>query len=303
MKPYSIQSIAQLHKLLKLPSPRHPLISIMDFEDITCFDDSALEAIAYNFYCIAIKKNFEGKMRYGQRHYDFDRGVMTFFAPKQVVVTEIRDDWQLEGQWLVFHPDFIQGYSLASEIHQFGFFSYAVNEALHLSEDEEHIIKRLFEDIRREYSAMVDRFSQDVIIKQLELLLSYCNRFYHRQFLTRKQGSDSLLIGFENLLDSYFENGDAEAHGLPGVSYFADRLNISRNYLSDMLRVITGQSAQQHIQQKVIEKAKELLTLSELSVAEIAYQLGFEYPQSLHKLFKKKTDLSPLEFRQQVRSK
>ncbi len=236
-------------------------------------------------------------MRYGQQHYDFDDGIMTFFAPGQVVITEIRDDWNLEGQWLVIHPDFIQGFPLAAEIRKFGYFSYAVNEALHLSPEEEHMITALLTDIARESQAATDVFSQPILIKQIELLLNYCDRFYHRQFLTRKQASGNLLNTFEALLDDYFNNPERQVSGLPNVSYFADRMNLSPNYLSDMLRNLTGQSAQLHIQQKLIDKAKELLSVTDLSVSEVAYRLGFEYPQSFSKLFKNKTDRTPGEFR------
>lgn len=297
MKPYAIQSIRELHQLLELSRPKHPLISVIDFSTIKCFDDEKLEAISYGFYCIAIKKNFKGKMRYGQQHYEFDEGIMTFFAPNQVVITEIRDDWELEGLWLAIHSDFLQGFSLFRDIRKFGFFSYSVHEALHLSEDEERTISQLLSTISVESQVATDIFSQTIIIKQIELLLNYCDRFYHRQFLTRKQANSSLLSGFEALLEDYFNHNRTETEGIPSVSYFAGKLNLSRNYLSDMLRNTTGQSAQQHIQQRVIEKAKELLTNSELNVSEISYQLGFEYPQSFHKLFKSKTNLSPLEYR------
>lgn len=297
MKPYAIQSIRELHQLLELPKPKHPLLSVIDFSSIKCFDDQKLEAVTYGFYCVAIKKNFKAKMRYGQQHYDFDEGMMTFFAPHQVVITEIRDDWELEGLWLVIHPDFLLGFSLSREIRQFGFFSYAVHEALHLSEEEEITINQLLAHISKESQAAIDTFSQTIIIKQIELLLNYCDRFYQRQFLTRKQADSSLLSNFEALLEDYFGQDLTVTEGIPSVSYFAEKLNLSRNYLSDMLRSITGQGAQQHIQEKVIEKARVLLTNSELNVSEIAYQLGFEYPQSFHKLFKSKTNLSPLEYR------
>tara|TARA_R110000744_G_scaffold292190_3_gene402772 strand:+ start:1116 stop:2009 length:894 start_codon:yes stop_codon:yes gene_type:complete len=293
MKPYTIQSIRELHKLLELPKPKHPLISLIDFSVIKCYDDEKLEAVTYGFYCIAIKKNFDGKMRYGQQHFDFDDGIMTFYAPNQVIITEIRDDWELEGFWLTLHPDFFQGFSLGKEIHQYGFFSYNLNEALHLSIEEEKTINQLLLDISIESQLSIDTFSHSIIIKQIELLLNYSNRFYHRQFLTRKQVNNSLLSTFETLLNTYFE----ESEGIPSVRYFAERMNLSRNYLSDMLRSTTGQSAQQHIHQKLIENAKVLLSTSEMNVSEIAYKLGFEYPQSFHKLFKNKTNLSPLEFR------
>jgi AraC family transcriptional activator of pobA len=297
MKPYPIRSIRQLHELLELPKPKHPLISVIDFSEIKCFADPELESVTYNFYCIALKRNFNGVMKYGQQHYDFDDGTMTFFAPNQVVTTQIRDDWALKGDWLVIHPDFMQGFSLAREIRQFGYFSYAVNEALHLSEDEEKTISLLIADIAREIRRATDKFSQTIIIKQIELLLSYCDRFYQRQFLTRKQAGNNHLTSFEQLLDDYFSNQEMQGGDIPSVGFFAEKLNLSANYLSDMLRSSTGQSAQQHIQQKLIDKAKALLSSTELSVSEIAYQLGFEYPQSFSKLFKNKTDKTPKEFR------
>lgn len=297
MKPYAIQSIRELHELLELPKPKHLLISVINFSKIKCFSNENLEAVTYGFYCIALKKNFKGRMRYGLQHYDFDDGVMTFFAPNQVVITEIRDDWALEGCWLVIHPDFIRGFPLAKEIHQFGYFSYTVNEALHLSHEEEQTVTDLFDNIDRESKIVTDAFSQPILIKQIELLLNYCDRFYHRQFLTRKQASSNLLSSFEQLLNEYFDENKNQSSDIPSVSFFAEKLNLSANYLSDMLRNSTGQSAQQHIQHKLIDKAKELLSSTELSVSEIAYLLGFEYSQSFSKLFKNKTTKTPKEFR------
>ncbi|WP_432710574.1 helix-turn-helix domain-containing protein [Pedobacter sp.] len=297
MKPYAIQSIRVLHELLELPKPKHPLISVIDYSKIKCFDDQKLESVTYGFYCISLKKNFNGRMRYGQQHYDYDDGIMSFFAPNQVVITEIRDDWELEGLWLVIHADFIQGFSLGKEIGQFGFFSYAVNEALHLSEEEEQMITVLMNDIAKESEKTTDTFSHDILIKQVELLLSYCNRFYHRQFLTRKQAGNKLLTSFEQLLDEYFNHDGAQAQRLPSVAQLANKLHLSSNYLSDMLRSTTGHSAQQHIQLKLISKAKTLLSSTDLSISEIAYKLGFDYPQSFSKLFKNKTHITPRQFR------
>lgn len=297
MKAYPIRSIRQLHELLGLPKPKHPLISVMDFSEIKCFSDPALESVTYDFYCIALKKNFNGVMKYGQQHYDFDDGTMTFFVPNQVVTTEIRDDWALHGSWLVIHPDFLHGFSIAREIRQFGYFSYAANEALHLSEEEDRTVTLLMADIARESRQAPDKFSQAIIIKQVELLLSYCDRFYQRQFLTRKQAGNDHLSAFEHLLDDYFNLPNTQGSNIPTVSFFAEKLNLSSNYLSDMLRSSTGQSAQQHIQQKLIDKAKALLSSTGFSVSEIAYQLGFEYPQSFSKLFKNKTGKTPKEFR------
>jgi AraC family transcriptional activator of pobA len=303
MKPYIIKSIRELHQLLELPKPKHNLISVIDFSEIKCFEDPDLESICYGFYSIAIKKNFKGVMHYGQRHYDFDDGVMSFFAPNQVVITEIRNDWKLEGLWLIIHPDFLQGFSLVKDISKFGFFSYDVNEALHLSPDEQLTISHLLTSIAKESQIMTDLFSQPIIIKQIELLLNYCDRFYYRQFLTRKQANTGLLSNFGKLLKEYFDSNMTQREGIPSVSYFSERLHLSQNYLSDMLRSTTGQSAQQHIQQKLMDDAKELLANSDLKVSEIAYQLGFEYPQSLHRLFKSKTQLSPLEYRDKFKRK
>jgi AraC family transcriptional activator of pobA len=213
------------------------------------------------------------------------------------LTTEIRDDWTLQGDWLVIHSDFMQGFSLARDISKFGYFSYAVNEALHLSVEEEKTISLLIADIDRESKQAIDNFSQTIIIKQIELLLSYCGRFYQRQFLTRKQAGNNHLSSFERLLDDYFSNQEMQDRDIPSVGFFAEKLNLSANYLSDMLRASTGQSAQQHIQQKLIDKAKALLSTTELSVSEIAYQLGFEYPQLFSKLFKNKTNQTPKEFR------
>jgi AraC family transcriptional activator of pobA len=296
--PYQIQSISELHRILELLKPKHPLISVINFEKIKCYSEEKLRSVSYNFYCIAIKKDFEGKMKYGQNYYDFDEGLMTFFAPGQVITTEINYDKILNGWWLVVHPDFIQHTSLAKKMPGFGYFSYAVYEALHLSEDEETLLEDIINKIAVESLSPTDQFSQDVIISYLELFLNYCNRFYNRQFLTRKQASNDTLSKLEELLTAYFNANDRKQKGLPTVQYLADQLNTSPKYLSDMLKAVTGQSTQQHIHDKLIEKAKESLTTTSLSVSEIAYQLGFEHPQSFNKLFKSKTNATPLKFRQ-----
>lgn len=295
--PYLINSISELHRLLEIPKPEHPLVSVINFADIKCFSTENLTSIIYNFYSVCIKRDFKGKVKYGQNYYDFDEGVMTFFSPNQLINSEVTDDRALSGWWLVVHPDFIRNYALAKGIKEYGYFSYAVNEALHLSEKEESMITSIMQNIRQEYSSVIDSFSQDVIISHIELLLNYSNRFYNRQFITRKHASNDLLTTMEILLTDYFNSDNVQEMGVPTVRYLAEKLNISANYLSDMLRSLTGQSTQQHIHDKLIEKAKERLTTTSLSVSEIAYQLGFEHPQSFSKLFKNKTNVSPLEFR------
>ncbi len=295
--PYTINSISDLHRLLGLPKPLHPLVSVIDMSGIACHFDDNLTSVIYNFYSICIKKNFKGKLRYGKNYYDFDEGTMTFFSPGQVISTVVEADIALDGWWLVVHPDFIRTYTLGKIIGNYGYFSYAVNEALHLSDQEEQKITSIMQNIAEEYKSVIDTYSQDVMVSQIEVLLNYCNRFYNRQFLTRKAASNDLLVKLEDLLNNYFESDHVSKHGLPTVQYLSSQLNISANYLGDMLRSLTGMNAQQHIHQRLIEKAKERLTTTALTVSEIAYELGFEHPQSFSKLFKNKMKVSPLEFR------
>ena len=297
----NIDSILQFHRLLSLPDPLHPMISVIHLEDIRFKKDSVLEKFSTGFYSISLKKDVMAKMKYGQNQYDFDKGVLSFTAPKQIQNLDLSDidsdnNGAGNGFALLFHPDFLGKHSVASTIKNYGFFSYSSNEALHLSEKEEQNILEIFLKIEQEYQH-IDKHTQEIIVAQIDLLLSYCNRFYERQFITRKPANNDILIKMENLLDDYFNNEESLKEGIPTVDYFASQLNLSPHYLSDMLRTLTGQSTQQHIQNKLIEKAKEFLSTTELSVAEIAYHLGFEYPQSFNKLFKKKTEISPLEFR------
>ena len=293
--PYVINSVSELHRLLELPKPAHPLVSVINMDNIKCHFDDNLTSVIYNFYSICIKKGFNGKLKYGQNYYDFDEGIMTFFSPGQVIATVVDNDTALSGWWLVVHPDFIRSHALGKTIKDYGYFSYATHEALHLSDKEEAMIAALMQNIDAEYQSVTDNFSHGVMISQIDLLLTYCNRFYSRQFITREQANSDLLVNLEQLLSDYFDSGTRS--GLPTVQYISEQLHVSPNYLSDMLRTLTGQSTQQHIHNKLIEKAKEILTTTQLSVSEIAYQLGFEHPQSFSKLFKNKTDATPLAFR------
>lgn len=263
---------------------------------ISVHKDRLPVSFLFDFYKISFKTNLKGKIKYGQSYYDFDDGGLLFTSPNQLLATA--DDTEYTGYSLLIHPDFLRNYPLGKNIRNYGFFSYSANEALHLSEKEKQIVLGIFANIEDELRSNIDDFSQDVIVAQVELLLSYGNRFYKRQFITRKAVNNDLLTQLESLLDDYFGHETALSGGLPTVQYLADGLHVSPRYLSDMLRSLTGQSAQQHIHEKLIEKAKEILSVSNLSVAEVAYRLGFEHPQSFNKLFKKKTNLSPLEFRQ-----
>jgi AraC family transcriptional regulator, transcriptional activator of pobA len=296
-KPYLINSISEQHRLLSLPKPEHPLVSLIDFSEVREGSGTLPGNFMMNFYTIAIKKGFKGKLKYGQHYYDFDEGVMSFISPGQVLSQVAAEDSPLSGWLLMIHPDFIRSYPLAKTIKNYGFFSYDLNEALHLSEKEENLVAGIMKNIRQEYLSVIDSFSQDVIISHIELLLNYANRFYNRQFITRKHVNNDLLINLEALLKDYFTGNLVQQQGLPTVQYVAQALNLSPSYLSDMLRSLTGQNAQQHIHGKLIEKAKESLSTTALTVSEIAYQLGFEHPQSFSKFFKNKTDCSPLEYR------
>jgi AraC family transcriptional activator of pobA len=272
-----INSISEKHRLVSLPEPLHPLVSVIRVSDIRFTDPDIWKNFSVNFYCISLKKNVGGKTRYGQQYYDYDKGVMTFIAPRQMMSL---DDSQTDilspatGYALLIHPDFLYKYPLAATIKNYGFFSYSINEALHLSEKEEKNIEDIFLKIEQEYQH-IDKHTQDIIIAQIELLLSYSNRFYERQFITRKAVNHDVLSKMEQLLADYFEREEALKTGPPTVEYLASQLNLSPHYLSDLLRSLTGQSAQQHIQEKLIEKAKAYLSASNLTVAEIAYQLGF----------------------------
>lgn len=295
--PQIINSVSELHRILSLPKPEHPMISLFGFSALKNDSNGIETNFVLNFYSIAIKKGFKGKMKYGQHYYDFDEGVMSFISPGQVISKNSADN-PPSGWCLNFHPDFIMNYPLNKHIKKYNFFSYAVHEALHLSDKEEALTEAIMKNIEQEYCSSIDTYSQDVMVAHIELLLNYSNRFYNRQFITRKGGSNSVLLNFEELLTDYFNSNKIQELGLPAVQYFSSKLNVSPSYLSDMLRSLTGQSTQHHIHNKLIEKAKEILTTTSLSVSEIAYQLGFEYPQSFNKLFKSKTSVSPLEFKQ-----
>jgi AraC family transcriptional regulator, transcriptional activator of pobA len=291
-----LDSIPEVHRMLGIPGPVHPLISLMDASEGQIEMWRLPASYVPGFYKISFITKFGGKFRYGQGYYDFDEGSLLFTAPNQVV-GGIDGYAENRGYSLIFHPDFLQGHPLAAKIKQYGFFSYAANEALHLSEQERTIIRSIYGFIQQELNSRIDDFSHEVIVSQIELLLSYAKRFYKRQFLTRQVIANDLLQQLEALLHAYFEQQKPAVQGIPTVQYLAVHLNYTPNYLSDMLRSLTGLNAQQHIHQKLIERSKELLSTSNLSISEIAYQLGFEHPQSFSRLFKMKTRISPVEFR------
>ncbi len=290
----TINTISEFHRLLSLPEPRHPLVSVVNLAESIFLEDEVWKGFVNRFYCVALKRDAKGKIRYGQQHYDYDKGVLSFTAPNQVQQLDLQNTECGAGYLLIFHPDFLLHHHLATSIHQYGFFDYAVNEALHLSAEEENDLIAILHNIDKE-CGHIDKHTQEIILTQIETLLKYSDRFYERQFLTRKNNNSDLLTRFEQLLDEYYRSG---AEGLLTVQYLAAKMNLSPNYLSDLLRVHTGQNTQQHIHEKLISLAKEKLTTTDLTVSEIAYALGFEHAQSFSTLFKKKTSLSPQAFRQ-----
>lgn len=294
-----IKSIGGFHSAAGLPKPEHPLISVIDMELLRRPLAEGTFSRVFDFYVISLKKNFHLKMRYGQQSHDFDEGVLHFMAPGQVLTVEYtkNQEYNPSGWMILFHPDLLWNTNLAKTIKQYEYFGYAVGEALHLSDKEESMITAIAKNMEQEYHANIDRFSKSVIVAQLELLLTYADRFYQRQFITRQVSGHDVLNRFDDLVSAYFTSGALTAKGLPTVAHIAEALHLSPNYLSSLLKSITGQSTQQHLHDRLIGLAKEKLSTTSLTVSEIAYELGFEHLASFSKLFKTKTNLSPLEFR------
>lgn len=297
---FRFKTISAFHNYSNLPSPEHPLISLVDYSNVNYPTDSNEIKWIQDFYSIGLKRNVSGKFNYGQQKYDFDQGVLSFVAPQQILNIQINQNLKVNasGWLLLIHPDFLWNTPLAKSIKNYDFFGYAVNEALFLSEKEENNLVEMFKNIQREYQSNIDKFSENIIISQIELLLNYAERYYERQFITRKITNHQILTRLEESLNHYFNNTEILVNGIPTVTQIASDLNLSPNYLSSVLKNISGQSTQEYIHNKLIEKAKEKLSTTELSISEIAYELGFEYPASFSKLFKNKTNSSPIEFRQ-----
>ncbi len=293
--------LTEYHKYLGLKAPEHPLFSVVSISskktDSTCADlDIALSS---DFYSISLKNIISGEIFYGRTKYDCRNGTMIFMAPKQ----EIRVSGlniESTGRSIVFHEDFIRGNSIKDEIKKYNYFSYAVNEALHLSPKEEKMIASIFDQIEQEYTNNQDEFSKELILSQLSTLLKYANRFYHRQFLHRKESSSSLLDNFIDKIELYMSEEQAEGKAIPSIEYLADSMAMTPRYLSDALKIETGKTAIENLHIYLIDKAKDLLLQPDASIASIAYKLGFEYPQYFARLFKKKVGMTPSEYRNQV---
>ncbi|SHK98828.1 helix-turn-helix domain-containing protein [Flagellimonas taeanensis] len=298
MNTIRIKSITELHRMVGLAPPEHPLISVMNYADVQMPEGFTEMRAILDFYYITLKRGFKNKLQYGQQTYDFDEGLMGFMAPNQLISgggPSPEDD--LKGWIMLIHPDFIWNTSLATKIKKYEFFGYAVHEALFLSDKEETIVNGIVGAIKNEYHSNIDAFSKQIIISHIENLLSYVERFYNRQYITREKSNHQILEKLDMLLTTYFNDGDLVSRGLPTVQYISDTLHISQNYLRGLLKMYTGKNTQQHIHDMLVDRAKEKLSTTDLSVSEIAYELGFEHPQSFSKLFKKKTNMSPSEFR------
>jgi AraC-like DNA-binding protein len=291
-----LESIGELHEFVQAPRPRHPLVSVIDHRDFYARVPKG-EGMKFRvgFYTISCKK-FDGLMYYGKGHYDFKDGSLVFTAPGQIVGAG--PNIHVEDGWGLFvHPDLLYGTALGKKMHEYNFFHYEVNEALHISEEENALIRDCLSKIEREYAGSIDKHTQGLIVSNIELLLNYCDRFYDRQFYTRARVNADVVQRFESLLKEYFGQASLIESGLPPVTYFSSRLNLSPSYLSDLLQRTTGKSTLEHIHLELVDRAKSLLWGTESSISEIAYELGFEHPSHFTKIFKAKTGKSPSEFR------
>ncbi len=294
---FTINSISRLHEVFNYPKPKHPLITWLDAADMEIHPEQVNMKVTSNFYMVSMKDKSCG-LEYGRNSFDFEEGVVTFSAPGQVLKsTETIQKGKIQGWMLLFHPDLVRNTHLGSQMESYSFFNYDVVEALHVSEEEETTINATVGNIKSEYERRIDNHSQRVIVSNLELLLNYCLRFYERQFHTRSHQNKDVISQFERELQAYFKGGQHLESGLPSIHYFADRAHLSQHYFSDLIKKETGRKPKDHINDYVIEKAKHLLLSTEQSLSEVAYDLGFNYPHYFTRLFKSKTGLTPVEYR------
>ena len=292
-----VETITDLNKMLRQDKPTHPLVSVVDFSRLNLKKQGNVK-VSSGFYTVMQKNLCPGALRYGRNYYDFQEGTLFFSGPNQVIALENPDESKdVYGWGLFFHPELIRGTSLNPKMKDYNFFSYNLHEALHLSEKEQSKLKEIIEDIKVELSLNIDKHSKTLIVSSIELLLNYSNRYYDRQFITRTESNKDIIADFEKLLADYFLSEELQNKGFPSVKDFAKQIHLSPNYLSDLLKKETGKNGTEHIQSHVIELAKDKLLSSTISVSEIAYDLGFEYPQYFSKMFKKKTGITPAEYR------
>ena len=291
-----VESIRQLHEIAGFDKPRHPLLTIIDYSGVSTILPVPKIKFACDFYSVNYKTNCS--FSYGRKNFDHGEGTLLCTAPGQVITyerKEVKDN--TEGWGLYFHADLIRNTSLGEKINEYTFFLYDENEALHLADHEKETLLSVLKQIEKEYNTNIDRFSQDLIVSSIEVLLNYCKRFYGRQFITRKNQNTDTIVKFEKFLSEYINSGKLKEKGIPSVKYCAENMNLSANYFSDLLKSETGKNCQEHIHFHILEKAKNMLLNPSLSVNEIADELGFEYPQYFSKLFKNKVGMAPGEYR------
>ena len=295
MKQVLLDSVDKYNKLYGLET-LHPLVSIVDLSKATQVVNHV--KMDYGVYALYLKNSTECNIKYGRKKYDYQEGTIVCFAPRQVaeVTTEVAEV-KPNVYGILFHPDIIRGTSLGQNIKKYGFFSYSSNESLHLSEREKEVIMDCLKNISTELNHAIDKHSKSLIAMNIELLLNYCLRFYERQFITREESNRDVLQLFEKYVDEYFDNKNQVENGLPSVKYFADKVYLTPNYFGDLIKKETGKSAQEYIQLKVIERAKDRLMNSNLTISEIAYELGFQYPQHFSRVFKQHTGATPNQYR------
>ena len=294
---HEIKTVADYNKMLGIKTP-HPLVNVVDFSTLKPQEKSAASGtFTFGFYSVSIKYGNNCEIKYGRNVYDYQDGTLVFIAPGQVMSVEQTEEFKPEGFALVFHPDLIRGTSLGQHMKDYSFFSYDVHEALHLSEKELQVVLECFKKIEFELQQSVDKHSKHLIVSNIELFLSYCVRFYDRQFITRDNINSDTLSKFEILLNSYFESENPQKIGIPTVGYFADQLHLSANYFGDLIKKETGKTALEFVQLAIIDRAKEKIFAPDKTVNEIAYELGFKYPQHFSRFFKQHVGYSPNEYR------
>ena len=293
-----IKSITEVHDFYGFEKPKHPLVSVLPIDErMTNFDYGEFK-YTFDFYQISLKEGIKGTLSYGRNSYDFKEGTMVFIKPNQIVKVENSEDYQEGSGWtLIFHPDLLRKSDLGRSIENYSFFNYEAHEALHLSDDEKGSLTELVDKIKKEYIQNIDKHSQEIIIANIEMILKYSKRYYDRQFYTRTNLNKDLISKFEKVMQEYYLSDKPMELGVLSVKYCAKELAMSSNYLGDLIKTETGQSAKTHIQEYIIEKAKTKILGSDLSMSEIAYSFGFEYPQSFNKLFKAKVGMSPSKYR------
>ena len=293
-----LRSISEVHEFYGFEKPKHPLVSVLLIDERMTNFDYGDDRYTFDFYQISLKEGIRGALSYGRNTYDFQEGTMTFIKPNQVVKVETSEDYTRSNGWtLLFHPDLIRRSELGKTIEYFSFFDYETNEALHLSIDEKNALTQFVQKIEQEYNQNIDKHSQDIIIANIDMILKYCKRYYDRQFYTRTNLNKDLISKFEEVMRDYYRSDKPFEQGVLSVKYCAQSLNMSSNYLGDLIKTETGRNAKDHIQEYMIDLAKTKIIGSTQSISEIAFSLGFEYPQGFNKLFKAKTGVSPSQYR------